>query len=173
MSSRRLTPVLAIVILCAIPGSALASGHQGYKVYEPPGKAGASEYAEVVPTSGGGAKPPASLAGAPARSLDALGAGKRTARKLEKLGATGRDAADWARATAPAVTGGTTHGATTPRPLAEAAGLNRGSAATGLLDLLSGSVAGGIGLALPLLIGLGLAGAVGYLIGRRVRVATR
>ncbi len=171
MSSRRLTPVLAIVILCAIPGSALASGHQGYKVYEPPGAAGASEYAEVVPTSGGGTKPPTTLGGAPTRNLDALGAGKRTAPELEKLGATGIDAADWARATAPAVTRATRHGASATGALTSAAGLNRGSVSTGLLNLLSGSDSGGIGLALPLLLGLGLAGSIGYLIGRRAKPA--
>jgi hypothetical protein len=173
MSWRRLIPVLAAVILCAIPGSAFASGHHGYKVYEPPGKAGASEYAEVVPTASGGTKPPTTVGSAPAKNLDALGAGKRTARKLEQLGATGSDAANWARASAPPVTSATTRGASAPGGLAGAAGLNRGSVSTGLFNLLSGSDAGGIGLALPLLLGLGLAASVGYLIGRRAKPVAR
>jgi hypothetical protein len=161
MSWRRLTPVLAAVILCAIPGSALASGHQGYKVYEPPGNAGASEYAEVVPTAGGGTKPPATLGSAPGKNLDALGTGKGTARKLEKLGPSGSDAANWARATAPTVD------TRTPVTLASPAALRGGSAATGLLNLLSGADAGGIGVFLPVLLAISLAAAIGFAVGRR------
>jgi len=161
MSSRRLIPVLAALVLCAIPSSAVAAGHHGYKVYEPPGKAGASEYAEVVPTASGGTKPPATPSGAPAKNLDALGAGKRTARKLEHLGVTGSDAANWARATAPTVN------TETPVKLASPALLHGGSAATGLLNLLSGSDAGGIGAFLPVLLAISLAAAVGFGLGRR------
>jgi len=161
MSSRRLIPVLATLILCALPGSALASGHQGYKVYEPPGKAGASQYAEVVPTASGGTKPPTTLGGAPTKNLDALSAGRRTARKLEKLGPSGSGAANWARATAP------TLDTRTPVTLASPAALRGGSAATGLLNLLSGSDAGGIGVFMPVLLAISLAAAFGFAVGRR------
>jgi hypothetical protein len=118
----------------------------------------------VVPTSGGGTKPPANLSGASSAKLDELGAGGRTARKLARLGAAGSAAADWARDTAPSVVG-RTPGVT--KPESAGGGPGGGSAASGLLDLLDGSDSGGIGLLLPLLLALTLAGAVGFAVGRR------
>jgi hypothetical protein len=148
------------------------------KTYAPPGKAGSSQYAEVVPTGGGNVQTPAMGAGNPtAKQISSLGAGKSGVRQLAKLGKQGAAAAQFAQQTAPTIVH-SAHGLQGPQgasnvsgvrtPLASAAG---GSALSGITHVLGGSDAGGIGLFLPLLLafGLGAAMAVSVLRVRRAR----
>jgi hypothetical protein len=144
------------------------------KVYAPPGKAGTSEYSEVVPTSGGNVLPPSMGGGNPtAAQISRIGPGKAGVRKLSKLGKQGAAAAQFAQATAPAVIH-SAHGLKGPPSPTGSATLTAapgGSSLNGVADLLGGSDAGGIGLLLPLLLafGLGWAGAVVLLRVRRGR----
>lgn len=134
------------------------------KVYDPPGKAGANEYAEVVPSAGGNVAAPALGGGnTTARQISALGAGSVGVRKLAKLGREGAGAAQFALQTAPAATP-TRLPAPTPTPARAGAKLDAraGSALAGIGRLIAGSDVDGIGLALPLLLAASLTGAVGF-----------
>ncbi len=133
------------------------------KVYAPPGKAGTSEYSEIVPTAGGNTQTPAMGGGNPtAAQISHVGLGRLGVRKLAKLGKSGAAAAQFAQATAPSVTvphhglGGTVP-ATRTATLTAASG---DSAAGGVWRVLGGSDAGGIGVFLPLLLAFGLGAAV-------------
>jgi hypothetical protein len=162
-SVMRVLPRTAVVLaVLAIGWPAAANA----KKYLPPGKAGASEYAEVVPTAGGGVKPPTNDSTAGGAALSKLGAGRAGAHKLQKLGMDGQQAAGFARATAPRLApvssgGGPSASASIPR--------TGGSAVSGLLSLLGGSDGGGIGLLLPLLLACGLGAAVATVVGRQLR----
>lgn len=187
----------------ALPAGALARGaHRGQTivkrtksvtVYAPPGKAGASEYFEVVPNSGGGVAPPANLTSPGSRNLSRLGVGARTARTLSKLGATGGQAARWARATAPVRTGaepgvrsgggepgvapgggqpggsGGVGNSGTVGPAGTGSLPRGGSALGGVIELLGGLDADGIGAALPVGLIVLAVGALGFALGRRLR----
>jgi hypothetical protein len=165
---RMLVTVAALFVL--LPAAAQATTTT-YKVYAPPGKAGTSEYSEVVATSGGGVAPPANLSDPSSKAIDSLGRAKHGLEKLAKLGKTGAAAANLARATAPArvtlqgPSAGTQAGAT-GNP---GSTVDTGSAVSGLLHLVAGSDQGGIGVFMPLLLGLSAAGALGFALGRRFR----
>lgn len=152
--------VLVVALLIAAPAQA-----GKVKVYAPPGKAGTSQYSEVVPTSGGNAQTPAMGGGntSPAQ-ISKIGAGRAGVSKLSRLGKQGAAAAALAEATAPVVVR-SAHGlggqagatASGSRKLTASSG---GSALGGIGHLLAGSDAGGIGLFLPLLLAFGLGLAV-------------
>jgi hypothetical protein len=164
----------ALMVLAAVLLNSAQAYAGGTKTYAPPGKAGTSEYSEVVPTSGGNVSTPAmGIVNKSAAQISSLGAGRAGARKLAKLGKQGAAAARFAEETAPAVLhsahglGGITRG-TGSATLAAPSG---GSAMSGITNLLGGSDAGGIGVLLPLLLafGLGAAVAVGVVRMRRSR----
>lgn len=165
---RMTAAVLVTALLIAVPAEAGQT-----KTYAPPGKAGSSQYAEVVPTGGGNVQTPAMSGGNPSsKQISSLGAGKTGVRKLAKLGKQGAAAAQFAQQTAPAAI--SSHGLQGPvgasgstTPL-NASG---GSAFSGITHLLGGSDTGGIGVFLPLLLafGLGAAVAVSVLRVRRAR----
>jgi hypothetical protein len=176
------------LLVFAVGGLALAPAAAA-KNYAPPGKAGTSEYAEVIPSGGGNVSTP-SLGGSPNKTpaqISKLGDGGTGIHNLAKLGKTGAQAAQFAQQTAPtrasrpksrpssptATTQSTTSGsksgsgsggsAQRPSTVFVAA---KGSALSGIGHLIGGSDQGGIGILLPVLLGLMLAGAVGYLVGR-------
>jgi hypothetical protein len=151
IQAMRLTRTVVMLLVC---GAVLACpSAAGAKNYAPPGKAGTSEYAETLPAAGGNVAPPANPGSAGGQALSKVGNGGAGARRLEKLGRAGQSAAAFARATAPQ--------ALTPSEPVSSAGSSGGSALSGLLDLIGGSDAGGIGLLLPLLLALSLAAALG------------
>lgn len=166
MRARRVVVVLVTgLCLAAVPPAFAGST----KVYDPPGKAGANEYAEVVPSSGGNVSTPALGGGntTPAQ-ISHLGAGRAGVKALAKLGKQGAGAAAFAEETAPApaisiprrVVGGKRR----PQPVLLRA--PAGSPLSGLGRLLSGADGGGIGIVLPLLLAGGLAGALGFMLAR-------
>jgi hypothetical protein len=150
----RTAVALVAVLVAASPAAAAA------KTYAPPGKAGASEYFETLPASGGNVAPPNNHPDASGAALSKLGAATTGVHKLQKLGKDGQSAAAFAKATAPTVTAPVTASPT----LSAASG---GSAISGVAHLLGGSDGGGIGIFLPLLLAFGLAGAAAV-IGLRV-----
>jgi hypothetical protein len=134
------------------------------KVYDPPGKAGANEYAEVIPSAGGNVSTPASGgANTTASQISKLGAGRLGVTKLTKLGKQGAAAAQFALQTAPSRTPVRLPPSTAGTPRRTGTGLNAtsGSVLAGVGRLLDGSDVDGIGLALPLLLAMSLGGAVG------------
>ncbi len=163
MNVRRLTPLLAVLALSVVmlPASAAAKG--GSVLYAPPGHAGASEYSEDLPTSGGSTTQPTNLSAPSPVQLNKLGQGRQGARKLVHDGTQGKAALDWARATAPRQIGSSSSSS----PTATTANLHSGSAVSGIADVLSGSDVGGLGAIVPLLLGLMLAAAIGFAAGRR------
>lgn len=142
------------------------------KVYAPPGKAGTSQYSEIVPAAGGNTQTPAMGGGNPtAAQISHVGQGREGVRKLAKLGKAGTAAAQFAQATAPSVVV-PRHGlgGVLPRPRsATLAAATGGSAAGGVWRVLGGSDAGGIGVFLPLLLAFGLGAAVAAAVIRLVR----
>lgn len=180
MRIQRIAPVVVALACLAWAPSALAGKT---KTYAPPGKAGSSEYSEVIPASGGNVAPPSSGGGnTTAAQISALGSGKAGVRKLDRLGKAGAEAAQFAQATAPVASthgfGSTTSGGTAAGST-HTAGSKRGSVlqpsgGSGLAaisDLLDGSDADGIGVLLPLLLafGLGVALTVSVMRTRRGR----
>lgn len=158
----RVTRIWLLIVTAALLIAAPAQAGKT-KVYAPPGKAGTSEYSEVVPTSGGNAQTPAMGGGnQTAAQISKIGAGRAGVRKLSKLGKQGLAAATLAQETAPVVVrsahglGGNPTGAGSVR----LGGASSGSALGGVGHLLAGSDAGGIGLFLPLLLAFGLGLAV-------------
>lgn len=161
---RRALIAIVFAAVLAVPGQALALH------LAPPGKAGADQYFETVPTSAGNAAPP-SGGTTNGHALAQLGHGRVGAARLSHLGKTGQAAAALAAATAP-----------TPasRLLANGPGANgrgaNGSGAAGsttisqpqgksavsaIVDALAGSDDGGLGVALPLLLVTALIVALG------------
>ncbi len=183
MSLRRLQLLSAVALLLAAAAPASALGAGGTRVYAPPGKAGATQYFEVVPNAGGGVAPPANLSTPSGANLNRLGQGRTAAGTLSHLGKTGAAAANWARASAPSLSrppakpggsagnggGGSAGNGGGHSGTGAAVNLAGGSALSGFTHLLSGQDAGGIGAMLPLLLALSLAGAVGFALGRRLR----
>lgn len=166
MRSSRAVLVLVLASLLTLAPAALAAK---VKIYAPPGKAGTSEYSEIVPSAGGNTQPPALGGGSTnAAQISKLGSGRQGVAKLSKLGKQGAAAAQFAQATAPAVVH-STHGLGGP-PAATGSGSARlggptggaasGSALNGIGNLLGGSDAGGIGRFLPLLLAFALGAAV-------------
>lgn len=136
---------MTVAAVCAaiatIPSVAAA------RIYLPPGKSGASEYYESIPSSGGNVAPPSGGSHVSPAALDAIGQGRRGSKGLSHLGSTGTAALGLARATAPGSSGG-------------APSAPGGSALSGLAHLVSGSDAGGIGVFLPLLLAISLLAAL-------------
>jgi hypothetical protein len=146
---------MLICCLAPLPASAAA------RTYIPPGYAGASQYVEDLPTAGGNIAPPTSGAGTTSKALAAVGEGASGARQLERFGSLGRQAATFAQATAPAATGriaeaSTSGGAASIGASPDAAS---GSVSGGLASFLAGQDHGGLGVVLPVLLGLGVVGA--------------
>lgn len=166
---RTASAVFVTALLIATPAEAGKT-----KTYAPPGKAGTSQYSEVVPTSGGNVQTPAMVGGnRTAAQISRIGAGGAGVRKLSKMGKQGAAAATLAQETAPAVIK-SAHGLGALPNRQGASTLvatSGGSAASGVGHLLDGSDAGGIGLFLPLLLafGIGLAMAVTVVRLRRPR----
>jgi hypothetical protein len=152
---------IVVVVACSL---GLASAAAAKKTtYAPPGKAGTSEYAETLPAAGGNVSPPAIGGGNPTGAeLAKLGSGKAGADKLSKLGKAGQSAAAFARATAPARASAPVAAPATRSSSSTAGDLTGGSALNGLLHLIGGSDAGGIGVFLPLLLAFGLGAAVAF-----------
>jgi hypothetical protein len=140
------------------------------KVYDPPGKAGANEYAEVIPSAGGNVAPPSSGGGnTTAAQISKLGAGKLGIKKLTKLGTQGSAAAQFALQTAPSPTPTRLPPAKAslpPRP-GTAVKAPAGSALAGVGQLLGGSDIDGLGLVLPVSLAALTACALGYVLRRR------
>lgn len=157
--------VVAVLLLGSLGCAQVASAAKT-KTYAPPGKAGTSQYSEVVPTAGGNVLPPAMGGGNPtAARISRLGSGKSGVHKLSKLGKQGAAAAQFAQQTAPVATAPVTTApvATTPKgahPSSVALRSPGGSALSGLTNLLGGSDVDGLGAILPLLLAFGLGAAV-------------
>jgi hypothetical protein len=169
------------VILSALVMAAPAAA----KNYAPPGRAGTSQYAEDIPSSGGDVQTPAMGGGNPTPAqISKIGQGRAGLRRLTQLGQAGSAAAQFAQQTAPTVAhatfprrppaaaghhrghGGSRAGAgTTGETLTPASG---GSALSGVGHVLEGSDQGGIGAFLPALLIL-CAVAAGVLAALRVR----
>lgn len=157
MRMMRRAPLLiaAIAVVLALPAQALGL------VLTPPGKSGADQYFETVPTSAGNAAPP--QGGAPTKSdtrtLSQLGHARAGAARLSRLGKDGQAAAALAAETAPASPAGvsTGHGVT-PKGSAGVPGQVKigqppgASPASALSSALTGNDDGGLGILLPLLL---------------------
>ena len=142
------------------------------KVYDPPGKAGANEYAEVVPSAGGNVAPPSSGGGnTTAAQISKLGAGKLGIKKLTKLGTQGTAASQFALQTAPSPTPTRLPppAASVPSRAGSVVKAPVGSALAGVGQLLGGSDADGLGLVLPVSLAALTAYAIGYLLRQRFR----
>lgn len=157
MRMMRRAPLLLVLLLSlTVPAQALGV------VLAPPGKSGADQYFETVPTAGGNAAPPQSGTsfsgrGTGTSALNRLGHGRAGATGLARLGKTGQAAAALAAGTAPAPASGS-----------GAAGTGRGGSRSGQIQslsippgqstasalgrLLGGSDLGGLGFLLPLLL---------------------
>ncbi|HWF25724.1 MAG TPA: hypothetical protein VG275_09770 [Solirubrobacteraceae bacterium] len=152
------------VVSMAFPGQVLAAS------IAPPGKAGADQYFETLPSSGGNVAPPAGAGGNGSSSSGALariGNGRAGASGLAHLGPEGTAAAALAAATAPTPAAHRGRGA----GVAGASGaLTQGGASTAsaLTHVLTGSDSGGLGIVLPLLLATSVIAALG-LAGARLR----
>jgi hypothetical protein len=170
------------VCLIACLGALLLYPSMGFAaVLVPPGKSGASQYYETIPTSQGGASPPGSgpHTSSPSGALSKIGQGRAGSTGLSRLGKNGQAAAALAKATAPAVGGDPAAGSgkssrgaagsaassadtrTSSSRLAPLAGQasssHTGSAGSAVADALAGS--GGLGVLLPALMGASLVAA--------------
>jgi hypothetical protein len=158
---RRATLLIFASLMLAVPAPALAAS------IAPPGKSGANQYFETVPSAAGNAAPPQggnSLSGRGngTSALNSLGHGRSGAAALSHLGKSGQAAAALAAATAPTpapgVSGarkhgrGRTSGGLSPAQIQSLSAPSGGSTASALADLLGGSDLGGLGLWLPLLL---------------------
>lgn len=140
MDVGRRSVVVAAVIGLALPSTALAQ-----QTIAPPGKSGADQYFETLPSAKGNVAPPSGGAGAG-------GSGGASIRSLERLGRDGQAAGALAAATTPpGGSRGTGNGAATA---------NSRSPLGTLTHVLDGSDAGGIGIALPILLFASLALAI-------------
>ena len=131
--------LLAGVAWLALPTNALAQ-----QTLAPPGKAGADQYFETIPSANGNAAPPSAIAASPGGTAAGISA-------LARLGKDGQSAAALAGATGPA------------RGQHKASGAGDGggsSLLSSLTHVLGGTDAGGLGIALPVLFGAALAAAI-------------
>jgi hypothetical protein len=180
--------VAAVAAASAVAGP--ASAKTCTKRVAPPGHAGSTQYYETVPTSCGNATPPgAGGSGSTTSSspINRLGQGHSGVKTLSRLGSQGGAAAALAAATAPNPTGtgaegsGTSGSASAPPASASSAGANRGlsvpsttgSAGSALTSALTGSGSGGLGVLLPIFLGLSLVAAIGVGVFRARRAAGR
>ena len=133
----------------------------------PPGKAGADQYFETLPSSGGNVAPPAGGSGSSGSgALARIGNGRAGAAGLAHLGPDGTAAAALAAATAPTPASRSGRGADAAG--ASGAGTQGSSTASALTHVLTGSDSGGLGIVLPLLLATGVIAALG-LAGARLR----
>lgn len=171
---RRAVRVLALIIVVAalaVPATATAAH------YAPPGKAGATQYFETIPTSGGNVAPPSynptprpssSSSSSPTTAsptLASVGTGSHGSKKLSRMGKSGQAAANFAQATSPVVPAASSTGNGLDKLQANPGG----SAVGSLTSMLTGSDAGGIGIFMPLLLGLSLLAALGIGAYRAIR----
>jgi hypothetical protein len=161
MRMKRWALILTLgAVSLALPGQVLAAS------IAPPGKAGADQYFETLPSSGGNVAPPAGAGGNGGSSSGALariGNGRAGASGLAHLGPDGTAAAALAVATAPTPAPRRGHGAGP----AGASGAGA-STASALTHVLTGSDSGGLGIVLPLLLATSVVAALG-LAGARLR----
>jgi hypothetical protein len=164
--------LLAIAAAGAVPAAAKTC----YKTIVPPGESGTSQYVEVIPTACGSATPPSSGAGrsgssgGSAGSINRLGHGAAGVKSLSHLGAEGKAAAALAAATAPPLassqSGAGSTASTDPKSSRQGVGRSgattklsglpsvTGSSAGALGDALAGTGSDGLGIVLPLLLGV-------------------
>ncbi len=174
---RRATLVVAAGLLLSLPGQAF--GKQ--IVLTPPGKSGADQYFETIPTSAGNAAPPSGggTTGGGTSAIAGLGHGRAGDARLSRLGKAGAAAAVLAAVTAPnnAASGGSHHnGNGSGAGSAGAAGLGNSvsqpagqSASSALANALTGTDDGGLGFVLPVLLAATLIAAIGLAIVRMRR----
>lgn len=166
LTDARLVAIAAISAALALAPAAAAAPI----VLDPPGKAGANQYFETIPTSNGNAAPPSGGTATKPPTIDASGPGKSALHQLQKLGADGQAAANFAEASAPPASPTGSHGqrgagsssanrdgsgnsdGSGTNPAAAAASATGGSAFSGIFHVLGGSDAGGIGVFLPILL---------------------
>jgi hypothetical protein len=154
-----------ILLLCAawlaLPAQALAIS------IAPPGKAGADQYFETLPSSGGNVAPPAGNgngnSGSGSNALTHLGQGRAGASTLAHLGTAGAAAAGLAEATAPTPARSGHHGSAAGASTVSAPA---GSTAGAFAHVLTGSDSGGLGVLLPLLLATGVIAAIGLAAAR-------
>jgi hypothetical protein len=151
MSTRQ----LCIALVCAggllTPAAAVAQG-----TIAPPGKSGADQYFETIPSARGNVAPPGGGAGA--------GSANAGVSRLARLGKDGQAASAFASGTAPANRSG---GSRPGRPTD-----NRtpgGAASTALGHVINGSDSGGLGVWVPILLGASLFIAVAIVATRLFR----
>jgi hypothetical protein len=139
---------LAAVLIASAPAQAVT--------LVPPGKAGADQYFETIPNSGGNAAPPAGAPGdVSSQSLAPFGRGRAGAAALAHLGDTGRAAAALATATAPK-----------PAYGASERSANAGSPLSAIAKALANTSSNGLGLVLPLVLATVLVVALGVALRR-------
>jgi hypothetical protein len=159
-------------IATAYAGAAPAAARTCTKNIAPPGHAGSTQYYETVPTSCGNASPPSTGGHGSVSTISGLGHGRAGVKTLSHLGAQGSAAAALAAATAPnrvgpprpgssltpGASGGADSTASGRTPSLPSMG---GSAGSALSSVLTGAGGGGLGLLLPILLGLTLVAAIG------------
>ena len=167
---RRLAIALVLGAALGVPSSALGV------ILVPPGKSGASQYFEDIPTSAGNAAPPGTGPGSGTTSspgdLAHLGQGHAGAAKLSRLGKDGQAAATLAQQTAPvpAAGAGSTKPGSAASPSVTPPQANGGSATGAVADALGGTGSGGgLGLVFPALLAAGVAAALGLGVWRIAR----
>lgn len=165
----------SVALLLALALAGPAGAKTCTKRIAPPGHAGSTEYSETVPTSCGNASPPSSGSSGSGSGITHLGHGTTGVHGLSKLGPSGQAAASLAAATAPQPVG--SGGGSEPRGASGSAGsgpVNSGPdaparasglpASTGSESGTLGSALtgadGGLGILLPILMGVGLAAAI-------------
>jgi hypothetical protein len=138
-----------LLICCA--GALLAPAAGAQTSIAPPGKSGADQYFETIPSARGNvAPPPANGTGAAAAT-----AGER---RLARLGKDGQAAAAVAAAAAPG---------SGPHARGRSAPSGSDASSTSLRRLITGSDSGGLGIWLPILLGASLLGAIVFALLRR------
>jgi hypothetical protein len=161
--------LVAILGVLAIAGPAAAS-HE----IIPPDNSGVGQYTENVPGAGGD-KPSDDLGGGSGSGGSGSGSAGSdaglppgTADALESQGPDGQAAANLAQATSP---GRGEDGA--DRAGGDAPGADDGSAIGDVIGQLGASDSGGMGIALPIVLGLSLVAAAVLVLARRRRVGQR
>lgn len=139
------------VVLLVLAGLTLPATATAQQTLAPPGKAGADQYFETVPSASGNAAPPNGTAhgGSPNAGI----------RSLERLGKEGAAAGALAAATGPP---------DTPRGSSPTAASGRPPLAS-FTHVLGGSDAGGIGLILAILLASALVLAIAVALAKRRR----
>ncbi len=169
---RRAPIFIACAVSLTLPGEALALS------IVPPGKSGADQYFETIPTSSGNAAPPpgggsSGKGGATnpsrGRALTQLGQGRTGTARLARLGKDGQAAAALAAATGPSPAPKASERSVLGNsvgPRRETAPLQGESGGSAVSQTLTGSDAGGLGPLLPLLLGTTLIAALGFAAAR-------